>query len=79
VGDGNGGGGAMEGEMVSDHDARHRDRGGWQWQQWATAAQWAAGCQALESGRKQEEPGLMNVCFGEVLEWRVIIFVILDK
>ncbi len=36
--------------------------------------------QALESGRKEEEPGLMNVCFGDVFEWwSVIILVILEK
>jgi hypothetical protein len=35
--------------------------------------------QVLESGRKEEEPGLMNVCFGDVFEWSVIILVILDK
>ncbi len=35
--------------------------------------------QALESGRKEEEPGLMNVCFGDVFEWSVIFLVILDK
>jgi hypothetical protein len=28
-----------------DHDARHRDHGGWRWRRWATTAQWAAGRQ----------------------------------
>ena len=32
-----------------------------------------------ESRRKEEEPGLRNVCLGEVFEWSVIILVILDK
>jgi hypothetical protein len=36
--------------------------------------QYNAGRQALESGRKEEEPGLMNVCFSEVFEWSVINF-----
>jgi hypothetical protein len=27
----------------------------------------------------REKPGLMNVCFGEVFKWSVIILVILDK
>ena len=36
--------------------------------------QYKAGRQALESGRKEEEPGLMDVCFGEVFEWSVINF-----
>jgi hypothetical protein len=35
--------------------------------------------QRHESGRKEEEPGLRDVCFGEVLELSVIILVILDK
>ena len=38
--------------------------------------QWAAG---HESRKKEEEPGLRNVCLGEVFEWSVIILVILDK
>ena len=41
-----------------------------------SAAQWAAG---HESRRKEEEPGLRNVCLGEVFKWSVIILVILDK
>jgi hypothetical protein len=36
--------------------------------------QYNAGRQALESGRKEEDHGLMNVCFGEVFEWSVINF-----
>jgi hypothetical protein len=27
-----------------------------------------------ESRRKEEEPGLRNVCVGEVFEWRVLLF-----
>ena len=27
-----------------------------------------------ESRRKEEEPGLRNVCLGEVFEWRVLLF-----
>jgi hypothetical protein len=35
--------------------------------------------QRQENGRKEEEPGLRDVCFGEVFELSVIILVILDK
>ena len=29
--------------------------------------------------RKEEEPGSINVCNGEVFEWSVVILVILDR
>jgi hypothetical protein len=35
--------------------------------------------QGETSGRKEEEPRLLKVCFGEVFKWSVIILVILDK
>ncbi len=44
--------------------------------QWTAVA---SRTQALESRRKKEEPGLMNVCFGDVFGWSFIILVILDK
>ena len=48
----------------------------WLQRRWASAVQWAAG---HKSRRKEEEPGLRNVCLGEVFEWSVIILVIQDK
>jgi hypothetical protein len=56
-----------------------RASGGWRLNGAIHGRQWPRQWAGHESRRKEEEPGLRNVCLGEVFEWSVIILVILDK